>query len=291
MQGFSVRSIIEANELQLVIDLQRLVYTDDAPNLLPHHVLVDLASNGGKILGAFDEHDQLVGYLISFLGLHSLEPSRPAIVNLKLILERIVVHPDYRGIGIAYKLASRLREYMQKQGIRLATHVFDPLDSRSAQLAVGKLGSIARLYIANYYGSQMRMSDRVIAEWWVTTNRVEERIEGKRGRLGLAQYLDAETPILNPTHADEQLVYPYEHPIMIPSDRQMMLLEIPHNMPSIRRTDEALARLWKEHIGDGLNTILSADYVITDFLFEEYEGRERAFYLMSFDGPQFTLQL
>ncbi len=296
-QDFTLRSLTTPDELLTVIELQRLIYPEDAPNVFHHYTLVELARNGSPLLGAFNEHDQLIGYLVSFLGLHHSEPSRPAMANLKLVFERVAVHPDYRGIGIAYQLSLRLRDVMNKQGIRLATHPFHPLDSRAAYIAVGKLGGIAKEYVTDYYGvytegaSTTASSDRIIAEWWVSQNRVDERINGSRLRLGLKQYLDAETPLLNPTHVTDGLVYPYEASIAVPSKRQMLLLEIPHDFETIVRTDAELALQWKQHVRDGLSTITGAGYVVTDFLYEEFEGRERAFYLLSFDGPQFTVQM
>jgi hypothetical protein len=40
-----------------------------------------------------------------------------------------------------------------------------------------------------------------------------------------------------------------------------------------------------------LLTIMTSGFVATDFLYEVYENRQRAFYLMSFDGPRLTLSL
>lgn len=294
---FVIRPLSTTDALLRVVELQRLIYTDDAPNILQAYTLIELARNGGQLLGAFDENDQLVGYLISFLGLHLTEPSRPAMANLKLVFDRVAVHPDYRGIGIAFQLALRLRDIMKKQGIRLATHTFDPLDSRAAYFAIGKLGAIAKDYEEDYYGREFDdndmpgSADRVSAEWWVTQNRVDERLEGTRLRLALKQYMDAETPLLNPTEQENNLVYPYDAPIAVPAKRQMLLLEIPHDFPTIERNDRQLAQQWQQHVRDGLTTILGAGYVVTDFLYEMFEGRARAFYVLSFDGPQFTVQL
>lgn len=295
IQDFSLRSLTRADELLAIMELQQLVYLDGEAYQTQYYTLIDLMRNGGVILGAYDAN-MMIGFLVAFLGAESRDPRRPAMANLKLCLERIGVHPDYRRNDVATQLLLRLREIANQQGIRLVTYALDPLDSRAAYLAIGKLGAIGRSYVPDYYGVRdadgyvIGSSDRIVAEWWVTHNRVDERLHGNRTRLQLQQYLDAETPLLNPTRKDDGLVYPYQGAIAVPKGRQMLLLEIAPDDVGLSQQDDERATLWKQHVRDGLQTLTQAGYVATDFLYEQYEGRDRAFYVMSFDGPRMMVQ-
>src|SRR5262249_42600686 len=128
--------------------------------------------------------------------------------NLEIFSKRMIVLDDHRGQGIGYRLKLAQRDIAMRQGIRLVTWTFDPLLSTNAHLNIRKLGAISQVYLDDYYGTQdegglttLGSSGRLVAEWWVTNRRVEERINGKRGDLTLKQYLQAFTPILNPTSA------------------------------------------------------------------------------------------
>ena len=295
IQSFSVRSLTRTDELLGVLHLQNLVYMDEDAYKTQLYTLIEIMRNGGVVLGAFDG-DMLIGFLVAFLGTEIKDPSRPAMANLKMILSRLGVHPDYRNVTVATRLMRRLREIATKQGIRLITYGINPLDSRSVYLSIGKLGAIAKTFVPDFYGTEdidgndIGSTDQLIAEWWLTQNRVDERLHGSRPTLKLEQYLEAETPLLNPTVLKDDQVYPYDVPIEVIKGRQLLLLEIPRSYQILLRGDRSVLLTWKQHVRDGLQTLMQAGYVVTDALRESFEGRPRAFYVMSFDGPRMTFR-
>src|SRR5262249_57149658 len=83
------------------------------------------------------------------------------------------------------KLAQR--EHAIKSGVPLIIWTFDPLQSRNAHLNINKLGAIIRRYEVNYYDRGFSNvfdpevpSDRIIAEWWVSSPHVEAVLAGNR---------------------------------------------------------------------------------------------------------------
>ncbi|MDX2139840.1 MAG: hypothetical protein SF123_17275 [Chloroflexota bacterium] len=48
-----------------------------------------------------------------------------------------------------------------------------------------------------------------------------------------------------------------------------------------------LAQAWRLHMRDLFTRTFAAGYVVTDFVRERYEERERAFYVLSYNGPQY----
>lgn len=289
IENVEIRALTGIDELAQVEDIQRTVW-DDASAVIYRNALISFSRNGAPVLGAFDD-GRIVGFLLSYLGIESPESQRPAMANLKLVSQRMAVLPEYRDRGIGYALKLAQRDYALKQGIRLITWTYDPLLSRNAHLNIRKLGAIVREYWRDYYGTTpspqvvLGSSDRFVVEWWVTGNRVEQRMSGKRGGLTLSQYTDANARVLNPTLlAANGSVYPGD---MIYQPQGMVtLVEIPDDYYTLVQDDPELARAWREHSRDVLISTLASGYTVTDFVRGPYEGRLRSFYALSVvDAP------
>ncbi len=149
-------------------------------------------------------------------------------------------------------------------------------------------------YLENYYGTyaesgliSLGSSDRLLAEWWVTNRRVEERIKGGRADLTLSHYLQANAPIVNPTTVtDDGLLLPPERLVM--PTGSFALVEIPLNYSALAAGSPTLGQLWRARSRETLKRLMDeSGYVITDFLRDSLDGRERAFYLLSYNGPGF----
>jgi predicted GNAT superfamily acetyltransferase len=287
-----IRPLTDLDELRDVVDLQKTYWGSDVESVIPAHMLFSLANSGGHVLTALDE-GKPVGMLVGFLGTANNDPRRPAMANLQIVSKRMVVLPEYRGGGIGYRLKLAQRDRAISQGVRLVTWTFDPLLALNAHLNIRKLGAICPRFMEDYYGTQsegglalLGSSDRLLVEWWVTNRRVEERLFGKRVDLALEQYLSAESPILNTTSVrPDGLVAP--EPAIREPFTSLALIEIPVNYPEIILRDAELARAWRAHIRQIFRRVFPEGFVITDFLRETVEGRDRAFYVMSYDGPQF----
>lgn len=287
-----VRPLRTLAELKPAVELQRQYWGSDVESVVPAHMLFSLANHGGHVLGAFDG-DQLIGILIGFLGTSREETGRPAMANLQMISKRMVVLPEYRGMGVGYKLKLRQRELAMAAGVRLITWTFDPLLTLNAHLNIRKLGAQCAEYYVDYYGTEsagglatLGSSDRFSVEWWVTHRRVEERLHGKRADLTLAQYLQANTAILNPTRVtDDGAIRPAEQ--VQEASSSLALVEIPLNFSQLVTENPTLATIWRQHTRDIFVPLMQRGFMVTDFLRESLDGRERAFYLLSYHGPQF----
>ncbi len=284
MGSIEVRPLKTWEETSDVEALQSSVW-DDPTWVIHRNMMISMVRNGGLLLGAFDD-EHLVGFLLSYLGTESPESPRPAMANLKLVSQRMAVLPDYRNRGIGYDLKLAQRQFAMRQGIRLITWTFDPLLSRNAHLNIRKLGAIARDYHRDYYGTEpspqvtLGSSDRLLVEWWVTSNRVEQRITGKRGGLGVAQYTDATAAILNPTRLGANGFVQPSDTVYRPQS-MVSLIEIPDNYGDMVGADPGLAKGWRQHSRDVLEQTLRAGYTVTDFIHGPFEGRTRSFYAMT----------
>jgi predicted GNAT superfamily acetyltransferase len=82
------------------------------------------------------------------------------------------------------------REDAIARGFELIEWTFDPLEIKNAYLNIERLGAIARRYSVNQYGITSSPlqgglpTDRLVAEWWLKSKRVEMLLqEGKRQRI------------------------------------------------------------------------------------------------------------
>ena len=97
----------------------------------------------------------------------------------------VAVLPEYqdRGVGRMLKLAQR--DDAISRGIDLIEWTFDPLQLKNAYFNLMRLGAVVRRYIPNFYGRTSSPlhgglpTDRLLAEWWVRSARVQELLDGK----------------------------------------------------------------------------------------------------------------
>ncbi len=282
---FEIRPLKTFEELETVVAIQRTVW-DDPASVIYRNALVNYVRNGGVLLGAFDG-ERLIGFVFGYLGTETQDTSRPAMANLKLVSNRMAILPEYRDQGIGYELKLAQRQFAIQQGIRLITWTFDPQQSRNAYLKIRKLGAISRRYWRDYYGTTpsshvvLGSSDRLIAEWWVTNNRVDQRINGKRGGLTIPQYTSANAMILNPSRVGTRS-YPEPGDMTSEHPGMMILIVIPSDFSAIVKDDPDLARAWRQHSRESLEQAIASGYTITDFIHGEHEGRERSFYALTY---------
>ena len=284
-QKIDIRALTTLDEMATVESLQRVLSGDDL-STYHRNQLIAQVRNGALLLGAYDG-DRLVGYLFGYMGMETLDSSRPAMANLKFASQRMVVLPEYRDRGIGFELKLAQRQYAVKQGIRLVTWTFDPLNSRNAHLNIRRLGAIVRDYWRDYYGTNLSpqvslgSSDRAIVEWWVTSKRVEQRINGNRIGLSVEQYTTANATILNPTRVASN-GFPQPDGIAARSAGVVVLIEIPSDYQAIVEGDPDLAWAWRVHSRDLLQQALASGYMVTDFVHGSYEGRVRSFYALTY---------
>ncbi len=284
MAEITIRRLLQSEEHEQAVELQKLYWGQDAGNLVPRHMLHSIAHYGGHILGAYDGN-YLVGFVMGFIGTDSDvddRHARPAMANLLIMSKRMLVLPQYRGQNIGFRLKMAQRDIALKQAIRLVTWTVDPLLSANAHLNIRKLGGVIQRFEANYVDLENQSSlrsDRLFVDWWVTHRRVKQRAKDAGSNLTLQQYFEVSAPIVNRADASGKWLRP--RPMTESPDSSFALVEIPVDFPELETAERALADEWRYHIRQVFQRILAAGFIVTDFLTDEYEGRRRAFYLLS----------
>ena len=172
MSGDSVviRNCSGIEELRACVALQKEVWNFSDADLVPLRMFVVAEKVGGQVMGAFDG-SAMVGFALSVPGTRS--------GHVYLHSHMLAVRKDYRNGGLGRRLKLMQRDDALARGIQLIEWTFDPLEIKNAYLNIEKLGAIARRYTINQYGPTSSPlqgglpSDRLIAEWWLKSKRVE----------------------------------------------------------------------------------------------------------------------
>jgi predicted GNAT superfamily acetyltransferase len=157
-------------ELRTCVALQKEVWSFSDADLVPLRMFVVAEKVGGQVMGAF-EANEMVGFALSVPGTRS--------GHVYLHSHMLAVRKDHRNSGLGRRLKLLQREDAVARGIELIEWTFDPLEIKNAYLNIEKLGAVARRYNINQYGITSSPlqgglpSDRLIAEWWLKSKRVE----------------------------------------------------------------------------------------------------------------------
>lgn len=278
MPAHDIKILESPEDMTRVEDLQRAVWHGSETDVVPAHMLITAAHNGGVVLGAL-ANDQLVGFVFGFPGLE-FTPDGP---RPKHCSHMMGVHPDFRNSGIGFALKRAQWQMVRHQGLDHITWTYDPLLSRNAYLNVTKLGAVCNTYRRSEYG-EMRdglnaglPSDRFQMDWWINTRRVERRL-GKRARrpLKLDHFSQADLQPLYSVQAHAGgLSRPPEH--VSPPDGKLALTEIPSDFEALKTADFSLARDWRFFTREVFETAFAGGYIVTDFIFDQ----GRSFYVLT----------
>ena len=153
MADFDIRPLRTLDDFRAAEDVQRAAWQSDELDIVPLHMLLTVAKNGGVALGAFAQ-DQLIGFVFGFLGTgeHRYGPEAPAAVKLKHCSHQMGILPEWQSKGVGFALKVAQREAVRGQGLRLITWTYDPLESKNARLNILKLGAVCHTYYRDLYG-------------------------------------------------------------------------------------------------------------------------------------------
>ena len=158
------------DEFRACVALQKEVWNFSDAELVPLRMFVVADKVGGQVMGAFDGKE-MVGFALSVPGTRT--------GHVYLHSHMLAVKKEHRNGGLGRRLKLLQREEALSRGIELIEWTFDPLEIKNAYLNLEKLGAIARRYNINQYGITSSPlqgglpSDRLIAEWWLKSKRVE----------------------------------------------------------------------------------------------------------------------
>jgi predicted GNAT superfamily acetyltransferase len=181
------------DEFRACVALQKEVWNFSDAELVPLRMFVVADKVGGQVMGAFDGKE-MVGFALSVPGTRT--------GHIYLHSHMLAVRKEHRNSGLGRRLKLLQREEALSRGIELIEWTFDPLEIKNAYLNIEKLGAIARRYNINQYGITSSPlqgglpSDRLIAEWWLKSKRVETLLaSGKNPAIDIESSIEVPAQI------------------------------------------------------------------------------------------------
>ena len=178
--AFVIRPLTELAEFQQCVEVQGEVWGYEDNDIVPRRMFLLAQRIGGQVIGAFPargETQKMAGFAFAL----------PAYRNGQVYLHShmLAVLPEYRNAGIGRRLKLAQRDDALERGIYRMEWTYDPLEIKNAYLNLAKLGAISRRYQADFYGPSSSPlqgglpTDRLYAEWWLRSPRVEAALSGK----------------------------------------------------------------------------------------------------------------
>ena len=155
--------------------VKKEVWNFSDADLVPLRMFVVAEKVGGQIIGAF-HGNELVGFALAVPGIHAGKPY--------LHSHMLAVREQFRNSGLGRRLKLFQRDEALARSLDLMEWTFDPLEIKNAYFNIERLGAIARRYTVNQYGITSSPlqgglpTDRLVAEWWLKSPRVEGLVRG-----------------------------------------------------------------------------------------------------------------
>jgi predicted GNAT superfamily acetyltransferase len=178
---FVIRSLTTLDEFQQCVEIQGAVWGYDDSDIVPRRMFLLAQKIGGQVMGAapvMGDTSRLAGFAMAL----------PAYRDGQVYLHShmLAVLPEYRNAGLGRRLKLAQRDDAIVRGIERMEWTYDPLEIKNSYLNIAKLGAISRRYQADFYGPSSSPlqgglpTDRLYAEWWLRSPRVEAALRGDR---------------------------------------------------------------------------------------------------------------
>lgn len=258
--------------------LDRLVWGANLLELVPNHITITVAKNGGLLLGAYapdgpQETGGMIGAALGWLGT-GVDPAQPeAGRRIKFCSHIVGVLPAWQrnGVGLRLKLAQR-REVLADGLTDWITWTYDPLYRPNGVFNIHRLGATCSTYVRNMYGEMEDAlnsgpSDRCQVDWRLNSPHVLHDIEPRRPT---PEWDIAALHLLAATTNDAGFDVPGD-PVLV-LDGRPLAVPIPGDIAAIRAADSGLAMAWRLYLRAVLEEAFAAGYTMVDCVHLDTHG-------------------
>jgi len=265
-----IRAINTVEHCQYFQELERRTWSSEDLDIMPMHVLITVAKNGGLFLGAYasdgpSELEGLVGMTIGWYGMGTNHTTGRQ--QLKFCSHMAGVLPAWQGqrIGLQLKLAQREAVLAQGQ-TEWITWTYDPLYRANAVFNIHRLGALCTTYYPNHYGAMNDAlnagapSDRCQVDWYLRSARVLQAVEAKAA-TSQTQGAEENWQIL-PSAPSGDFRQPIDAELHLNGAR--LAVPMPDNITAMRRADQALGLAWRFYLRATLQKAFATGYVLID---------------------------
>ena len=274
----TIRPLHTISEFREVIALEQEIWGAAVPeDAVGIPLFVASLKRGAILLGACDGA-RLVGFVYSFPGLKDGRPMQWS--------HMLGVRPESRTSGVGRALKLEQRRISLAMGIDLMEWTFDPLVAVNAHLNLRRLGAVAGDYAVNVYGDSTSPlhkgapTDRVIAQWWMRSPRVEAALSGALAPGAAAAGRDV--PLVNQVERRGEWLACAS--VELDRREARLAVTIPARFTEMLVRQPDAAHAWRMASREIFSTYLSRGYRVIDFSFAP--GADWGTYLLE-AGPPF----
>jgi predicted GNAT superfamily acetyltransferase len=283
---FVIRQVTDIDGAVQIETVQKLAWGMPDIEVIPSRFMHALEHNGACLLGAY-VGDRIVGFSFGLLGFTStISPAvteRAGPLHIYSAISGII--PDYQVSGVGYQLKMAQRAFALKNGIRLITWTYDPLESRNGYFNINKLGVVCGRYLRNFHGQMGGINaglntDRFYVEWWLEDGRVQALATGQPLAATRERLLSDGAVILNKAVRNEDNL-PLPTADIVQSQAFRLLAEIPADFQRLKRLNMDLAIEWRSHTRQLFENYFENGYQVNGFVrYTEDEAFNRSYYLL-----------
>ncbi|NED96278.1 GNAT family N-acetyltransferase [Phytoactinopolyspora alkaliphila] len=248
--GVVVRTLHELADLQRVVVLFDDIWRPDTGSPLVNIEQLRAMTHAGNYLaGAFDGDGRLIGACVGFF-------AAPSGTGLHSHIAGVAADARRRHVGFALKLHQRA--WALERDLTEITWTFDPLLSRNAYFNLCKLGARPREYLVDFYGdindsiNAGQGSDRLLVAW--TLGAAPGRPADVGGPRMDVEELRASGAV--PALTESAAGWPECPPVSHWKDADVVLVQVPAEIETLRQSDHGAARQWRLAVRDVLGTML-----------------------------------
>lgn len=240
-----IRDIKTVAEMRAVEEMQKEVWGVPDIEVVPASHLTAAVAAGGVLIGAFDG-DRLVGFVYGF---PSFERGQTAHHS-----HMLAVKPEYRNYKLGEKLKHAQRVTVARQGIKLISWTFDPLQSLNAYFNFNKLGVVSDTYFIDFYGDDapsflhQNSTDRL----WVFWHAAEKSGTSEADLIDtprLVRFGEGATPETS----------------LLDWQSEQLAIEIPANINELQAKDMQLAAEWRQATRAAFTDAFNKGFVATGY--------------------------
>jgi predicted GNAT superfamily acetyltransferase len=269
MDRLTYRGLTTLAEFADVVELERRIWGPGYDEVVPVPILAVTVKRGGILIGAF-HGDAMVGFVYSLPGLKHGKAMQWS--------HMLGVLDDDRSAGVGAKLKRLQRDRAAEMGLDLVEWTYDPMQALNAHLNFTKLGVVVEEYEENVYGTSTsplhagNPTDRFVAEWWIRTPHVEQRLAGSKP---MAPVLTVEP--INRTKPAGEWLGPADVDLSI--DARRVSVTIPTDFTLMLSRAPGLALDWRMTTREIFTTYFARGYRAIEF-FLDRPARQGAYLLI-----------
>lgn len=280
MSTITVKPVKDIPSCEHLIGVHRRIWTGAGGiEIIPTHVLITLAKNGGLVLGAYAgdgpaETGTMVGFIIGWLATIPETEGQGSRPKLKHCSHIAGVLPEWQGQGVGLKLKLAQREAVLAQGVvDYATWTYDPLYWVNGRMNIHRLGAVCSTYKRDVYGQMAddlnagAPTDRCQVDWFLNSEHVKKAIDPDQPKR---EWDIRALQILSTTELGAGLRKP--EPPSFNLQGAPIALPLPDDVAALRRGDNQLLADWRYFQREVFEAAFGAGYVLVDCIHIESRG-------------------